>query len=726
MGKQIELSVIVPCFNEEDNLNELVVRFEKVFNKIDKPCELIIVDDFSSDNSLKVIRSLSSNFDFIKVIQHKKNLGMAEAWFSGIRNSNGFYTAIIDADLQYQPEDIFNLYKRKKDNLGDVIQGARTNVFRKKDIRFLYSYVLGKLLNFIFKMHLKDNKSGFILTTRDIFHDIINVRFKYKYFQTFLLVSAHSKKYSIHEKNVLFHDRNLGKSFISFFPYKIFLNLFFDFIKAIYEFKISDKQVSILTSYKNKIKKEVDNKKLNVRSFFSSFLLNIYFYTMPLHAWILSRNTKTYFNELSYTQWLSKKEIESLQLEKLKKIINHAYNNCDYYRNLFDENNINPRLFNSLDDLKKIPFLTKDIVRNNINYGMLSNNIDPKNILKIVTSGSTGEPFVCFADKFQLEMRWASTLRSLEWTGYRFGDRCARLWHQTIGMGKVQIIKEKIDALISRRIFIPAFSIKSNNIDKFMKKLKEYKPVLIDGYAESFNFLAEYIKSNKSFNIKPKALVSSAQILPDQSREIIEKNFNSKVYDKYGSREFSGIAYESCEKNIHLVVAESYIVEIIKKNKDAKPGEIGEVVVTDLNNLCMPLIRYKIGDLAEKIDDNYKSPCGRNLPAIGKIHGRSQGIIFGTNGSFVPSAFFGHLFKEYGHLIKQYQVIQEKKGQILLKIVKNNSFTSKLFKNVLSDLHKVLGKNTKIIVKYLDEIPMVRTGKQRGTINKLNIDFQKL
>jgi len=111
---------------------------------------------------------------------------------------------------------------------------------------------------------------------------------------------------------------------------------------------------------------------------------------------------------------------------------------------------------------------------------------------------------------------------------------------------------------------------------------------------------------------------------------------------------------------------------------------------------------------------------------IGKIHGRSQGIIFGANGSFIPSAFFGHLFKEYGHLIRQYQVIQEKKGQIVLKIVKNNSFTLKLFESVLSDLRDVLGKKTKIIVKYLDEIPMVRTGKQRGTINKLNIDFQKL
>jgi len=256
--------------------------------------------------------------------------------------------------------------------------------------------------------------------------------------------------------------------------------------------------------------------------------------------------------------------------------------------------------------------------------------------------------------------------------------------------------------------------------------LQKYNPVLIDGYAESFNFLAQYINNNNNFKINPKAIISSAQILPDQSRAIIESKLNTKVYDKYGSREFSGIAYESCESNIHLVVAENYIVEIIKNNKSAKAGEIGEIVITDLNNYCMPLIRYKIGDLAVKIADEYTSPCGRGLPAIGRIEGRVQAIIFCGNGKYLPGTFFAHFFKEYSHVIQQYKVVQTIKSQIELFIVKGPRFTSESMKNIINDLMRFMGEETKMNIKYVDKIPMVRTGKQQGTVSKLEINFQDL
>src|SRR6516225_5053080 len=232
-------------------------------------------------------------------------------------------------------------------------------------------------------------------------------------------------------------------------------------------------------------------------------------------------------------------------------------------------------------------------------------------MLKITTSGSTGEPFVCYADKYQLEMRWAATLRAMEWTGYRFGDRQARLWHQTIGMSLGQIIRERIDAVFSRRIFIPAYEMSDNNLPRSMEKLRKFRPVLIDGYPELFNFLAHYIKQHGLQGVRPKGIISSAQTLPDQSRQVIEEAFQCRVFDKYGSREFSGIAYESQGHDGHLVVAENYIVEILKEGRPAKPGELGEVVITDLNNRCMPLIRYRVGDLAVAIDNTVPSPCGR-------------------------------------------------------------------------------------------------------------------
>jgi phenylacetate-CoA ligase len=254
----------------------------------------------------------------------------------------------------------------------------------------------------------------------------------------------------------------------------------------------------------------------------------------------------------------------------------------------------------------------------------------------------------------------------------------------------------------------------------------KHQPVLIDGYAESFKLLAHYVKQHGLPGIKPKALMSSAQALPEQSREIIEKAFGCKVFDKYGSREFSGIAYECDAHDGHHVVAESYIVEILKDGRPARPGEVGEIVITDLSNNCLPFLRYRIGDLAVAMDTTVTCACGRGLPRIGKIEGIVQAIIVGTNGNYVPGTFFAHLFKDYDYIIRQYQVLQEEVGSMVLKVIKAPAFNDEAFGEVLSELRKFLGADMKINVDFVDHIPMVRTGKQQGSISKIQMDFQRI
>src|SRR5262249_21404278 len=221
-----------------------------------------------------------------------------------------------------------------------------------------------------------------------------------------------------------------------------------------------------------------------------------------------------------------------------------------------DERGLKDGDMRTADDLRKWPLLAKGDVRANLYFDLLSDNHDKRRILRVTTSGSTGEPFVCYADQHQLEIRWAATQRSLEWTGWRFRDPTARLWHQTLAMSRMQVVKERIDAWFHRRLFIPAFELSDANIARMVAQLERIRPVLIDGYAESFNFLAHYLKDGWLEGVRPKGIVSSAQTLPEQSRALIESAFGCKVFDKYGSREFSGIAYE-CEAHAgHHVVAE--------------------------------------------------------------------------------------------------------------------------------------------------------------------------
>ena len=719
----VELSVVAPCYNEADNIPELVERICAVFESKNIAGEIILVDDGSTDRTPELVQSLMAKNPNLRYERHASNQGIEGGWKTGVNMARGKYVCLIDADLQNPPEHIWRLYREALFFRVDLIQGYRSSIGRLRDSRFILSRGLNIILNALFGMNMRDNKSGFILARRDVLLDVLRHRFSYSYFQTFITVSAKSKGYSMREVETLFDSRLAGQSFMRGFPFKVIFLCLLDLVKAVCEFRLSTKRDNIVSEFlKTHIPRKVEKKPVLWRR----MLFQIYFMTTPLHKWMITRRARLYYKELKQSQWLSPEDMKKLQEVKLRALIQHAYHHVPYYREQMDLLGLSPDSIQTIEDLQKLPLLSKANVRQNLYFNLLSDNHDKKRIIRVTTSGSTGEPFTCFADQHQLEIRWAATLRGQEWTGYRFGDKTARLWHQTIGMSKLQIWREKIDAFFSRRIFIPAFEMSDESIQNFVDKLVKHDPVLIDGYAECFNFLASYLKTHQLVGLKPKAIMSSAQQLPQQSRDIIENAFGCKVFDKYGSREFSGIAYECEAHNGHHVVAESYIVEVLKDGRPAKPGEMGEVVVTDLNNYCMPLIRYRLGDLAIAMDSTATCPCGRGLPLVGKIEGRIQSLIFADSGKYIPGSLFPHLFKDYDYLIRQFQVVQEKPGAVQLKIVKGKRFSDEEFTKVIDILREYLGSGTAIDVQFVEKIAMVRTGKLQGSVSKLSFDFQEL
>lgn len=718
-----DLSVVAPCYNEAGNIPELVSRLLAAFERKNINGQIVLVNDASTDNTGVVIDRFAEQHQQVKGVHHPSNRGIEGGWASGASASEGRYVCFMDADLQNLPEDVPRLYREILQSRADVVQGTRSTIGRLKDSRFTLSKGLNIILNTAFGMNLKDNKSGFVIALRDTMLDILRHRYHYQYFQSFITVAAKAKGYSVREVETLFESRLVGKSFISF-PGKVIAGVLVDVAKAVLEYRLNVKQEDILRDFLQEHRPQQKDAPLTG---WRKWTFDAFFATMPLHKWMITGRAKHYYHELKESQWLTPADVKRLQERKLRKMIHHAYHHVAYYRDRMDQLGLKPTDIRTIEDLPKLPLLTKADVRQNLFFDLFSDNHDKRKILRINTSGSTGEPFVTYADAHQLEIRWATTLRAMEWAGYRWGDRQVRLWHQTIGMSKTQVIREYIDALFSRRIFIPAYEMKDKNMDEVIEKMKAHDPALIDGYAESLNFLAHYLRNNQVSGFESlRGVISSAQVLPDQSRDTIEKSFGCGVFDKYGSREFSGIAYECDAHEGHHICAESYIVEILKDGRPAEPGEMGEIVITDLNNACVPLIRYRIGDLAVAIDNTVACPCGRGLPRIGKIEGRVQAIIFAANGTFLPGTFFAHLFKDYEYLIRQYQVLQETKGEIRLKIIKGARYTESGFDEVLTKLREFLGHETKIHVEYVEEIAMVRTGKHQGSISKLSIDFQEL
>lgn len=703
----------MPCLNEEGNVFAL---YEGIKNNLETiGFEIIYINDGSNDATENEILNLSLIDDRVKLVTHDKNLGIHASWKSGVEIANSDIICFIDADLQNPPEAIPEMLRIYEEFQADLVQGTRSSIGRVNDQRKLFSRTLNYLLNLVFRQESKDSKSGFILGSSSAIRNSISVDRHFNYFQTFIGVSARSKGYRVIELETLFQSRHVGNSFLS--GRKAFLVLWKvlkDFIPAIREFRNNLPQERVI---------KVSGTRIKGKNFLATLRFEMFFLTMPLHKWIISKKAKKYYLWLKSIEYSPKNQLENLQMERLQALLNHAYNHVPYYKRTFDQLGVRPNEVKNISDIKKLPLLSKNDVRKNLHFSLFSSNHNKKHMHRINTSGSTGEPFVCYADKFQLEVRFATTLRALEMTGWRFGDKQLRLWHQTLGMSKVQVFKEKIDAWFMKRTFIPAFEMTEDAVEKLVKKVEKLKPMLIDGYAESLNFIAQ--QNQRKLDWSPIGIMSSAQELTDKTRNTVEDMFGTKIYDKYGSREFSGIAYQCRESAAYHVQDESYLVEILVDGREALPGEIGEIVITDLNNFSTPMIRYRIGDLAIAIDKN-PCKCGRPHSQIGRITGRTQAIVGCANGVWLPGTFFAHFFKDFDFAIKHYQVVQRIFGSFIVKIVPNVQFNQSVEKEILVNLIKYTGIDTEISIELVDSIPLVRTGKRTPVISHLKLDFQSV
>ena len=432
MADRKTLSVVVPCLNEAPNVPALAERLFNAVDEVGLTTELVVVDDGSSDSTWAAIQGLRAMYgDRVTGVRHPANRGIAAAWRSGIDHAQGTYVCFMDGDLQNSPEQVVTLYRRLLETSRDVAQGIRSSIGRQRDSRLAYSRVLNAVLNVLFGMRAKDNKSGFVLAPRRVMDDLLTYRHKYSYFQSFIGVAAKAKGYSIVEVETLFDERRSGTSFLRGNAIRVSLEAARDLAPAFAEFRLGAR------SRTGAVVAPKFNPLLSTKHPYHGWrrlLFETYWLTMPLHTWLIRRRSRDIYLELKHTEWLPADEMRALQGRKLQRLIQHAYVHVPYYRDAMRAAGVQPEDIETSDDIVRLPLLSKDDVRRRLFFELFADNHRKRDMHRIATSGSTGEPFVTYADRHQLEVRFATTLRAMEWTGWRFGDRQARLWHQTLGM----------------------------------------------------------------------------------------------------------------------------------------------------------------------------------------------------------------------------------------------------------------------------------------------------
>jgi phenylacetate-CoA ligase len=440
-------------------------------------------------------------------------------------------------------------------------------------------------------------------------------------------------------------------------------------------------------------------------------------------CWRHNNRTPYYLKQLRKSQFWPIEEIEKLQLKKIKNLVSFAYENVPYYKKIMNENHLHPSDITDLKDFQKIPILTKNQIRKNLD-NLISTNVNKENLRKDFTSGSTGEPLVIYKDKNYSEYTKADQYRSYEFSGYLLGDKIARLWGAHRDAPKTTFLAQ-LKQKMNRTLFINTFNICEKDIEKIIKKLKTFNPDYILGYASSLYFFAKFFEKNNITNIRPKSIISSAETLYDYQRKLISESFSAPIFNHYGCREVGAIACECNQHNGLHLLAENQYVEIIDRNGESSDsGNVGKIILTNLNNYSFPLIRYEIGDMARKSKID-QCNCQRGLPLLDEIIGRTIDNFIFPRGEIIHGGYF-HMFFYNIKGVKHFQITQEKIDKLIIKIVKSDEFNENEINQIIKTIKKDLGEDIEIEVHYIAEIDKTPTGKHRATVSKIIEDYYNI
>lgn len=416
--------------------------------------------------------------------------------------------------------------------------------------------------------------------------------------------------------------------------------------------------------------------------------------------------------ELEQTQWLSEEKLKAKQWGKLTAILNEAYENSVYYKNEFDRKGINPASIKSPEDFLRVPILTKKNIQANLDR-LISKKYSKSALISAKTGGSTGTALNLFFDKQCEEIRNAAAIRSDRWAGWEPGSKKAALWGNPPIAGTW---KEKIKNLLyDRVIYLDTMEINEKTLSEFVNRWRQYGPSVLFGHSHSIFILAKFLDERKIGDLNPKGIISTSMMLLPSERALIERVFPCKVTNRYGCEEVGLIACE-CERHegLHLNVDHLY-VEIIKEDgRPAQAGEEGQIVVTDLINRGMPLIRYQVGDVG--MVASRSCSCGRGLPLIEKVTGRVADFLKRKDGSLVAGVSLVERTVTAIPGIEQMQIIQPEVDRIALNVVRREGYTADSERRLLSEFIKVFGKEVEIELNYTDRIRQEPNGKYRFSI----------
>jgi len=430
----------------------------------------------------------------------------------------------------------------------------------------------------------------------------------------------------------------------------------------------------------------------------------------PLHERLKGHDTVALRRSLEDSQWWSPAQLQDLQIRRLQDFLAHCQRHVPYYRRILAE--LDPASVTGVADLGRLPLLDKPLIRENIealkadNAGTLS---------RFNTGGSSGQPLIFFLSRDRISHDVAAKWRATRWWDVDIGDPEIVLWGSPIELGSQDRLRVWRDRLLRTRL-LPAFEMSAERLDEFLAVIRQTRPRMLFGYPSAFSHLARHARERglAMDDLGIRVAFVTSEKLYDEQRASIESTFGCRVANGYGGRDAGFIAHQCPAGGMHIS-AEDIIVEIVDPTgRPLAPGQAGEIVVTHMATGEFPFIRYRTGDIG--VLGGGTCPCGRGLPLLAEIQGRSTDFVVAADGTVMHGLALIYVLRDLPG-IDGFKIIQERPDLTRVLIRPEAKPITELADRVVTGFRERLGETVTVQVEWVEEIPAEASGKFRYVVS---------
>ncbi|MPZ46005.1 MAG: AMP-binding protein [Betaproteobacteria bacterium] len=446
-------------------------------------------------------------------------------------------------------------------------------------------------------------------------------------------------------------------------------------------------------------------------SLYTRFCSSVLF---PAHERLKGHDSVRRLRELEASQWWDPERLRQYQFEQLRRFLAGIGHRVPYYRDLFGRTGFDPVRMDSIEELGMLPLLRKPDIRANVERLKAEGATGLK---RYNTGGSSGEPLVFFIGRDRRSHDVAAKWRATRWWDVDIGDRELVVWGSPIELGAQDRLRILRDRLM-RSDLLPAFEMSEASLDRYVDAIRTKRPRMLFGYPSSLSLIATHARK-RGIDLGGLAIevaFVTSERLYDHQREIIESVFGCRVANGYGGRDAGFIAHDCPARRMHIS-ADDIVVEILDDDgRPAEPGQVGEIVVTHMATADFPFVRYATGDRASV--DPKPCPCGRGLPVLSEIEGRSTDFVVAADGTVMHGLALIYVIRDLPE-VERFKIVQHDLAHTEVLLVPGADFDTSLESLIRAEFQRRLGATVAVTIRKVDAIPREASGKFRYVVSNV-------